>query len=71
MKRREIYMVHCNCGGSVFVKTLDFFQSQGGFRNDWGVVWVPVMATSIEDARRRGCEIFPDARPFEEQAKEW
>lgn len=62
-------MVQCNCGGSVFVKTLDFFRSQGGFIDAWGRAWKPVVAESIEDARRIGCELFPEARPYERQAK--
>jgi hypothetical protein len=65
-------MVHCNAGGSVFVKTYDYFKSQGGFEEEWGEVWVPVVATGIEDAREKGCKIFwLEARPYERQAKEW
>lgn len=68
---RDVFMVHCNVGGSVFVKTYDFFKSQGGFKESWGQAWKPVVATSIEDAREKGCDIFPEARPYERQAKEW
>ena len=65
---RDVYMVHVNSGGSVFVKTLDFFREQGGFRDDWGTHWVPLVATGIEDARKRGCEL-PGARPYDQQAR--
>lgn len=51
---RDVYMVHVNSGGAVFVKELEFFRSQGGFREDWGKAWRPVVATSIEDAHAKG-----------------
>jgi hypothetical protein len=63
------YMVHVNSGGAVFVKELDFFHEQGGFAKPWGQHWTPVVANNIEDARRRGCETLPGARPYEWQAK--
>jgi hypothetical protein len=67
---RDVYMVNCDrVSGSVFVKELEFFRSQGGFREDWGLHWKPVIATSIEDARRIGCESLLGARPYENQAK--
>jgi hypothetical protein len=69
MADKDVYMIHCNVGGSVFVKTLDFFRSQGGFKEEWGTHWTPVVATSIEDAREKGCSIFLLARPYERQAK--
>lgn len=65
---RDIYMVHVGPSGSVFVKTLDFFRQQRGFREEWGLGWTPLVATSIEDARKKGCEL-PGARPYSEQAK--
>jgi hypothetical protein len=61
-------MVLVGPSGSVFVKDLDFFSSQGGFRDKWGVRWVPIVATSVEDAREKGC-LLPGARPFHLQAK--
>jgi hypothetical protein len=66
---RRVFMVNVNCAGSVFVKELDFFTRQGGFREKWGEAWEPVVATSIEDAREVGCKKFPLARPYERQAK--
>lgn len=65
---REIYMIHVNYGGSVFVKTYEFFKAQGGFREDWGTQWKPVVATSIEHARFLGCRELA-ARPYERQAE--
>lgn len=65
---RDIYMVVVNSGGAVFVKELEFFRSQGGFVMEWGQSWVPVVATSIEDARRIGCEKLPGAKPYTRQA---
>jgi len=66
---RDVYMVHCNAAGSVFVKELEFYRSQGGFKERWGDAWRPVIATSVEDAREKGCKLFPEARPYEQQAK--
>lgn len=65
---RDIYMVSVNVGGSVFVKTLKYFRSQKGFEEAWGNHWTPVIATSIEDARKQGCKLFLNARPYEMQA---
>jgi len=36
---------------SAFVKEAAFFREQGGEHEPWGVGWVPVIATDIEDAR--------------------
>lgn len=68
MGTKDIYMIHCNVGGSVFVKTYSYFKSQKGFEEEWGTHWVPVVALSIEDAREKGCSIFPSARPYKMQA---
>jgi hypothetical protein len=66
---RDVYMVMCNeFSGCVFVKDLAFFRSQGGFTQKWGETWVPIVATSIEDARERGCSL-PGAKPYDRQAK--
>lgn len=66
---RDVYMVLVNvASGSVFVKELNFFRSQNGFTEDWGINWVPIVATSIEDAREKGCQL-PGARPYHRQAK--
>lgn len=65
---RNVYMVLVNqFSGSVFVKELEFFRYQGGFIQDWGKTWVPVVATSIENARKEGCKL-PGARPYINQA---
>lgn len=69
---RTIYMVMVNeFSGCVFVKDLDYFRSQGGFdweSDPWGRHWFPVVATSIENARREGCK-HPSAKPYDRQAK--
>lgn len=65
---REIWMVLVNSGGSVFVKDYDFFRSQGGCTEGWGLHWTPVMAGSVEEARSKGCAL-PGARP--ESAQAW
>lgn len=66
---RKVYMVNVNSfSGSVFVKDLDFFREQGGFREEWGKDWVPIVANSIEGAREKGCKL-PGARPYDRQAK--
>lgn len=58
-------MVHCpEASGSVFVKELEFFRSQGGFSESWGTHWTPVVATDLEDARKAACDLFPHARPY-------
>lgn len=66
---RDIYMINVNdFSGSVFVKTYEFFKSQGGFREEWGTHWKPVVATSIEHARFLGCR-EKAARPYERHAE--
>jgi hypothetical protein len=62
------FMVCVNSAGSAYVKELDFFHEQGGFRQAWGKHWVPVVANNLEHARRRACEL-PGARPWAQQAK--
>jgi NTP pyrophosphatase (non-canonical NTP hydrolase) len=57
------YMVHVGQTGAVFVKEREFFVSQGGDREPWGRSWREVEAESIEDARRKGCEMLPGAKP--------
>ena len=65
---RNVYMVLVNqTSGCVFVKELDFYRSQGGFKQTWGLNWIPIVATSIEDARKKGCS-YPGAKPYEQQA---
>jgi len=51
MSARGIYMTYFNNDGSVFVKELEFFRAQGGFTQEWGRGWVPVVAHSIDEAR--------------------
>ncbi len=66
---RDIYMVLVSqTSGCVFVKELDFFRSQGGFTQDWGKNWIPIVATSIEEAREHGCSL-PGAKSYCQQAK--
>lgn len=66
---RDVYMILVvQASGCVFVKELDFFRSQGGFTQDWGKNWLPIVATSIEEARERGCTL-PGAKPYCQQAK--
>lgn len=38
---------------SSFVKEGEFFRSQGGLRETWGMNWIGVEADSIEDARKK------------------
>jgi hypothetical protein len=62
-------MVNVNqFSGCVFVKEHDFFRSQGGFQEEWGKNWIPLVADSIEDAREKGCAL-PGAKPYDRQAK--
>ncbi len=61
-------IVVVEASGCVFVKEHDFFRSQGGFKQEWGSTWVPVVAASVEDARRLGCGL-PGAKPYDRQAK--
>ena len=53
------HYVHRNSGQKVFVKEASFFVSQGGLREAWGRSWTPVVAISIEHARRVGEETLP------------
>lgn len=39
---------------AVYVKTAEFFRSQGGLTETWGQTWRPVVAESIEAARALG-----------------
>lgn len=64
---RRVYMTTCNDAGFVYVKDLDFFTTQGGFREEWGLGWKPVVAVTIEEARKEGCKVHPKAVPYEEQ----
>lgn len=48
-------------GRTVYVKDGPFFRSQGGLNEAWGLNWVPMYGTSIEDARRNGAEHFATA----------
>jgi hypothetical protein len=45
-------------GSAPFVKEAGFFRSQGGLTEEWGKKWVPVIASSIGDARRKAAEMF-------------
>lgn len=67
---RNVYMVLVvKESGCVFVKDLDFFREQGGFKQNWGESWIPIVATGIEDARKLACEMFPMiAKRYENQA---
>lgn len=69
MSESGFYMINCGPSGSVFVKEREFFVSQGGDTQDWGKNWRTVAATSVEDAREKGCKLFAHARPYERQAK--
>lgn len=67
--KRDVYMVLVDLSsGCVFVKAIDFFRSQGGFVQHWGRRWVPIVADSIDDARKKGCQL-PGAKPYDQQAK--
>lgn len=48
---RAIYMTMINPASTVFVKELEFFREQGGFVEEWGRDWVPVVARNIDEAR--------------------
>jgi NTP pyrophosphatase (non-canonical NTP hydrolase) len=52
------HYVHCNTGNSLFVKEAAFFGQQGGFTEEWGKAWRPVVAASIEDARAQAAVLF-------------
>lgn len=68
MTPRKLFMVLVNSqSGSVFVKDYDFFVEQHGMLEKWGEDWVPVVATSVEEARKKGC-LLDGARPYERQA---
>lgn len=53
------YYVHFN-GSAWFVKEAEFFKKQGGHRLPWGRGWMPIMAESIEDARIRAPQEYPN-----------
>jgi len=55
MAGKQTFYVHYN-GHSWYVKTREFFEQQGGFEEEWGKAWSPILATSIEDARTKAEE---------------
>ena len=52
------HFVNCNSGKALFVKEGTFFKEQGGLNESWGKTWVPVIASSIGDARKQAAQIF-------------
>lgn len=46
----DVFMVHVDSGGSVFVMGLDTFIGRGGLCEAWGSHWMPVIAVSSESA---------------------
>lgn len=56
-ERFTTHYVHRNSAGSIFVKEAKFFEEQGGHTAPWGKNWRPVIAGSIEEARRMGADI--------------
>ena len=52
----DTYMALCDeTSGSVFVKEVEFFRVQRGFREPWGERWLPIFAKSVEHAREKAC----------------
>ncbi len=51
-QKSDVYMVHVGPSGALFVKELELFRKQGGFSEDWGLAWTPVVAKDLEDARQ-------------------
>lgn len=51
------HYVHYN-GAACFVKEAEYFVASGGLVDDWGKLWRPVVADSIEDARQMAKAIF-------------
>lgn len=41
-----------------FVKSYHYFKREGGMEAEWGKRWKPVFASSIEDARVKGTELY-------------
>jgi hypothetical protein len=56
-ERFTTHYVHRNPAGLIFVKEAKFFEEQGGHTAPWGKTWRPVIAGSIEEARRMGADI--------------
>lgn len=52
------HFVNCNSCNALFVKEGTFFKEQGGLKEPWGKTWVPVIASSIGDARKQAAKIF-------------
>lgn len=50
------HFVSRNWAGAVFVKEAFFFKQQGGLTESWGKAWRPVIAASIDDARKQASE---------------
>jgi hypothetical protein len=59
---RVVVMAHVGPNGAVRVKDIDFFTTQGGFTEEWGAHWIPVIAKDLEDAREIALKTLPGAR---------
>ncbi len=53
------FMIHNN-GFNIFVKSVAYFATQGGFSHTWGRNWIRVSATNVEEAREFGIQMRRD-----------
>lgn len=54
------HYAHRNAGGKVFVKTAEFYRTQGGVTMQWGASWIPLYECRNEDHARKAAEIIFD-----------
>lgn len=47
----------------VFVKEGEFFEEQGGLKEQWGKAWEPIDADSLYDARRKAIKLRRERFP--------
>lgn len=57
-KKKATHYVVKNSGNALFVKEANFFEEQGGLDKEWGMTWIPVIATSIGDARKQASQLY-------------
>lgn len=57
-KKKATHYVIKNSGNALFVKEAAFFEQQGGLDKEWGMTWIPVIATSIGDARKIASQFY-------------
>lgn len=54
------HYAHRNAGGAVFIKTAEFFRTQGGLTMNWGLSWIALFGCENDNHARMAAEILFD-----------